>query len=294
MNQLIVTVGLPRSGKSTWANKMGYPIVSPDAIRLAIHGKQFINETELLVWTTAKYMIKSLFNAGHTTVIFDSTNITKQQRDDLVSNNWYRTFALFNVPVEECISRAQENTDLQYAIIRMFEQFEKVTEDELKENENIIYPCLKYKKEISIDFDGVLSKYTHTFDKNEILDIPNEGAIDFLINIVMHDGADKYNVSISSSRNKYDHNVMRNWFYKYIKEGFGHEMAKTILSYISFPLSKQPSFFHIDDRCIQFNGEFPKTIEEIDSFRQYYKKINIIKNPQIPIGIFEDFLCFKN
>lgn len=272
MNQLIITVCLPRSGKSTWANEMGYPIISPDAIRLAIHGKPFINETEPLVWTTAKYMIKSLFNAGHNTVIFDATSITKQRRDDLVSNTWYRTFALFNVPVEECISRALGNTDLQQAIVKMFEQFEKVTEDELKENESIIYPCLKNKKEISIDFDGVLSKYTHTFNKDKILDVPNEGAIDFLISVVMYDGADKYNVSISSSRNKYDHNVMRNWIYDYIKEGFGHEMARTVLSYISFPLSKQSSFFHIDDRCIQFNGEFPKTVEEIDSFKPYNKK----------------------
>jgi len=38
MKILILTVGLPRSGKSTWAAKKGFPIVSPDAIRLAMHG----------------------------------------------------------------------------------------------------------------------------------------------------------------------------------------------------------------------------------------------------------------
>ena len=35
---LIVMVGLPRSGKTTWARKQGYPIVNPDSIRLAFHG----------------------------------------------------------------------------------------------------------------------------------------------------------------------------------------------------------------------------------------------------------------
>ena len=29
---LLATVGLPRSGKSTWAKEQGFPIVSPDAI----------------------------------------------------------------------------------------------------------------------------------------------------------------------------------------------------------------------------------------------------------------------
>src|SRR5690554_6874569 len=31
---LICTVGLPRSGKTTWARKQSYPIVNPDSIRL--------------------------------------------------------------------------------------------------------------------------------------------------------------------------------------------------------------------------------------------------------------------
>ncbi len=33
MNRLILTVGLPRSGKTTWALEQGWPIVNPDSIR---------------------------------------------------------------------------------------------------------------------------------------------------------------------------------------------------------------------------------------------------------------------
>ena len=41
MKEIIVTVGLPRSGKTTWAREQGYPIVNPDSIRLSLHGKRF-------------------------------------------------------------------------------------------------------------------------------------------------------------------------------------------------------------------------------------------------------------
>ncbi|GAF94425.1 unnamed protein product, partial [marine sediment metagenome] len=63
--KLILTVGLPRSGKTTWARKQGIPMVNPDSIRLALHGKAFIEEAEPMIWTIAKYMVRALFIAGH-------------------------------------------------------------------------------------------------------------------------------------------------------------------------------------------------------------------------------------
>jgi predicted kinase len=71
---LIMTVGLPRSGKSTWAIAQGHPVVCPDAIRLALHGQPFIATAEPVVWATAKLMVASLFEAGHGVVILDATN----------------------------------------------------------------------------------------------------------------------------------------------------------------------------------------------------------------------------
>ncbi len=43
---LIGMVGLPYSGKSTAARELGFPIVCPDAIRLALHGQRFILRDE--------------------------------------------------------------------------------------------------------------------------------------------------------------------------------------------------------------------------------------------------------
>ena len=78
---LILTVGLPRSGKSTWARAQGFPIVNPDAIRLALHGQRFLAQAEPLVWAFAQVMVASLLRAGHGAVIVDATNVTAKRRD---------------------------------------------------------------------------------------------------------------------------------------------------------------------------------------------------------------------
>lgn len=105
---LILTVGLPRSGKSTWAKDQGIPVVNPDAIRLALHGQAFIQQTEPFVWLMAKYMVQSLFLAGHDKVILDACNGTRKRRDEWRSRAWDLKFQVFDTPKEVCIERAKE------------------------------------------------------------------------------------------------------------------------------------------------------------------------------------------
>ena len=108
---LILTVGLPHSGKSTWAIQQGFPIVNPDSIRLALHGQAYIQEAEGFVWQIAYLMARALFIAGHETVIIDATNISEKRR-----NQWAGRFPnarvvleKFNTSKEECIERAKKN-----------------------------------------------------------------------------------------------------------------------------------------------------------------------------------------
>lgn len=68
---LHLMIGLPRSGKSTLASDLGYPIVEPDAIRQVLHGTPFKPNMEHMVWAMAHLMVESLFEAGHTDVIVD-------------------------------------------------------------------------------------------------------------------------------------------------------------------------------------------------------------------------------
>lgn len=105
---LIMTVGLPRSGKSTWAKKQNLPIVNPDAIRLALHSKAYECEAERMVWTIAHYMVKALFLAGHKRVILDATNTTRARREEWKAPHemWNREYKLFRASRSTCISRA--------------------------------------------------------------------------------------------------------------------------------------------------------------------------------------------
>lgn len=113
--KLILMVGLPLSGKSTWARKQGHPIVNPDSIRLALHGQRFYGDAEPFVWAIAYLMVDALFKAGHRTVIVDSTNITEKRR-----RPWFDKFKDCNVVLEiietshnVCTRRAEQDHDLE-------------------------------------------------------------------------------------------------------------------------------------------------------------------------------------
>ena len=118
---LVLTVGLPRCGKSTWAKAQGSPIVSPDAIRLALHGREFIPLAEPFVWAIARVMVRALFLAGHEHVIVDATNNTKKRRLEWKSDAWILIHETFHDSADVCIERAKADgrLDLIAVIERM-------------------------------------------------------------------------------------------------------------------------------------------------------------------------------
>lgn len=124
--RLILMVGLPRSGKSTWARQQGVPIVNPDAIRLALHGKAYEALAEPFVWAIAKIMVRALFLAGARVVVLDATNTTQARRDEWKSEAWLRYYVYIPTPVAVCIARAiaGDRRDLVPVIERMATTYE--------------------------------------------------------------------------------------------------------------------------------------------------------------------------
>jgi len=129
---LTLTVGLPRSGKSTWARRAGVPIVNPDSIRLALHGQRYAPAAEPMVWAIAKYMVHSLFLAGHDHVVVDATNTTEKRRRFWDSDLWAVDYVSIATSKEACIARARAENDLEIipVIERMAEQFEPLAAQE--------------------------------------------------------------------------------------------------------------------------------------------------------------------
>src|SRR6266496_94555 len=134
MNTLILCVGLPRSGKTTWARAQGFPIVNPDSIRLALHGQRFQLLAEPFVWALTKVMVRALFLAGHSTVILDATNGTRARRDEWHSDEWVTGFQVFTATVFECIQRARAQHDdyIVPVIERMAAEWQPIDIDEYR------------------------------------------------------------------------------------------------------------------------------------------------------------------
>lgn len=111
-----------------------------------------------------------------------------------------------------------------------------------------------YKKTILIDLDGVLNNYEGKFDEGYIPEI-KKGAYLFIKNL-----SKDYKINIFTSRNlllasKW---VIQNRLDKYID---------------NITNIKEPAYLIIDDRCINFNGDFKKLKNDIENFRPWYKKI---------------------
>ena len=131
MKEIIVTVGLPRSGKTTWAREQGYPIVNPDSIRLSLHGKRFELLAEDMVWSIVFIMIRSLLLAGHDKVIVDGTHITIKRRREYL-NRFEDCKVIFHVMTtskEDCILRAKKSNDEEIIPIieKMANQYEQLS-----------------------------------------------------------------------------------------------------------------------------------------------------------------------
>lgn len=107
--QLIITVGIPASGKSTLREM--YPhmkVVSPDEIRRRLLGVDFDPDREALVWEEVWKVFKIYSDIGED-IYFDATNTTKKRRADVINHinkDEYRIIAHYiKIDVEIAIER---------------------------------------------------------------------------------------------------------------------------------------------------------------------------------------------
>ena len=111
----------------------------------------------------------------------------------------------------------------------------------------------KLKKTILIDLDGVLNIYDGKYDETYISPI-QEGAYEFVKEL-----AQDYKIIVFSARNSL---AVSKWI---IKNG----LDKFIENVTNI---KEPAYLIIDDRCINFNGDYKKLRDKIKNFEVWYKK----------------------
>lgn len=128
--RLALMRGLPRSGKTTFAkthlcapirSRAPYVRVSPDDIRLALHGQAFYGPAEPFVWATALVMARSLLIGG-SRVVIDATNLTVESRRQwfTLAKDTGARIAVYDVdtPLETCVIRNTNAGEVPLDVIR--------------------------------------------------------------------------------------------------------------------------------------------------------------------------------
>lgn len=109
-----------------------------------------------------------------------------------------------------------------------------------------------FKRTILIDLDGVLNEYDGKFDENYIPPI-KDGVKEFL-----EDLSEKFEFKLFTTRNKI---LASKWLIENKVDKYFKDITNT----------KDLAWLYIDDRCLKFDGDYSDLIEQITSFKPWYK-----------------------
>lgn len=109
------------------------------------------------------------------------------------------------------------------------------------------------KKTILIDLDGVLNIYSGHFDENFIPPI-KDGAYEFVKEL-----STNFDVKIFTARNKL---LASKWIVENNLEEFVSDVTDI----------KLPVYLIIDDRCLNFQGDYDKILNQVKNFNVWYKQ----------------------
>lgn len=219
--KIIMTVGLPASGKSTWAHQMQkdnpgkFKLVSKDDLRLLLDSGVWSSKNEdFLLEIRDSIIIKSL-QEGYDVIVHDTNFGDKHFRDiniiaSLMSSDDKRNVTVetkdfTDAPVQECIKRDALRGDKSVGkkvIIQMYDKYVK-KEVVLEQDKNA-------PKAVCVDIDGSLSDSKGRrgfYDWNKVhLDDCNE----YLANVIRL-MSKTYKVIVLSGRDGSCYDLTKKW-----------------------------------------------------------------------------------
>ena len=147
MNSLIMLIGLPASGKTSYAQEMKkrygeeLEIISSDAIRKELFGSEEEQKYNDKVFNEVFHRTKKSILKNKITII-DSTNLSRKRRIAFLKqfNNCEKRATVFAIPFEVCCERnnSRERIVPQCAMDRMFKSFQPPAYEEGFNEINII------------------------------------------------------------------------------------------------------------------------------------------------------------
>ena len=109
MCKILVLVGLPGSGKSTYLEEMGANAVSSDEIRRLLADDAADQRIHRRVFAVVRNLIRHRIEIGRPVTYVDATNLTRRERRQYIRlGELYRCdveAVFFNVPLDICLER---------------------------------------------------------------------------------------------------------------------------------------------------------------------------------------------
>lgn len=134
------------------------------------------------------------------------------------------------------------------------------------------------KLTLCLDFDGVIHSYTSGWVAPDFIpDPPVKGAFEFI-----HRALKPFDIVIFSSRSQYPAGIraMQLWMGYWAERELGnvapefkanHVLNRVVTNPVSWPTHKPPAWVTIDDRAVQFTGDWPD-LGDLVNFRPWNKE----------------------
>ena len=178
MKKIILTIGLPGSGKTVWSKE--YQAKNPNTVRVnkdqlreMLHDSVWSEGREKFILKVRNFIVEESLKEGHD-VIVDDTNLHSKHKNEMwkiaASNNAeVETKAFLDVSIEECIKRdlKRPNSVGEKVIKQMYNQF-------LKPEPQVYIPPKGKSTILLCDLDGTLAlfgdknPYERDFENDEV------------------------------------------------------------------------------------------------------------------------------
>ncbi len=107
--RVVVLVGLPGAGKSTYLERLGVGGLSSDALRKLLADDEADQSIHAEVFETLRYLLRRRLSINRQATYIDATNLTPQERHPYVAIG--RAYGceieavFFDIPLEVCLER---------------------------------------------------------------------------------------------------------------------------------------------------------------------------------------------